>query len=40
VVLKLPEAAARRFRALALEDRGRTMLVGMADPTDLFASTS
>ena len=37
VVMKLPEAAARRFRALALEDRGATMLVGMADPTDLFA---
>ena len=37
VVAKLPEAAARRFRALALEDRGGSMLVGMADPTDLFA---
>ena len=37
VVLKLPEAQARRFRALVLEDRGATMLVGMADPTDLFA---
>ncbi|HEV3011200.1 MAG TPA: ATPase, T2SS/T4P/T4SS family [Burkholderiales bacterium] len=37
VVLKLPEAAARRFRALALEDRGAAMMVGMADPTDLFA---
>jgi len=37
VVLKLPEAAARRFRALALEDRGASMRVGMADPTDLFA---
>jgi MSHA biogenesis protein MshE len=37
VVMKLPESAARRFRALALEDRGATMLVGMADPTDLFA---
>ena len=36
-VLKLPEAAARRFRALALEERGPVMLVGMADPTDLFA---
>jgi MSHA biogenesis protein MshE len=36
-VLKLPEAAARRFRALALEERGAVMLVGMADPTDLFA---
>src|SRR5687767_8467843 len=37
VVLKLPEAVARRFRALALEERGGTMVVGMADPTDLFA---
>jgi MSHA biogenesis protein MshE len=37
VVLKLPESAARRFRVLALEDRGERMLVGMADPTDLFA---
>ena len=37
VVLKLPEAAARRFRAIALEDRGSVMRVGMADPTDLFA---
>ncbi|MGH8733135.1 MAG: GspE/PulE family protein, partial [Burkholderiales bacterium] len=37
IVLKLPEAAARRFRAIALEDRGTRMLVGMADPTDLFA---
>ena len=27
IVLKLPEAAARRFRALALEDRGAAMLV-------------
>ena len=37
VVLKLPETAARRFRAIALEERGAAMLVGMADPTDLFA---
>ena len=37
IVLKLPEPAARRFRAIALEDRGTVMLVGMADPTDLFA---
>ena len=37
VVMKLPEAAARRFRSLALEERGGKMLVGMADPTDLFA---
>ncbi|HXM80359.1 MAG TPA: GspE/PulE family protein [Burkholderiales bacterium] len=37
VVLKLPESSARRFRAVALEERGARMLVGMADPTDLFA---
>src|SRR6267143_341926 len=37
VVLKLPEVAARRFRAVVLEERGAKMLVGMADPTDLFA---
>jgi MSHA biogenesis protein MshE len=36
-VTRLPEAAARRFRAIALEDRGASMLVGMADPSDLFA---
>ena len=33
----LPETQARRFRAIALEDRGNTLLVGLADPTDLFA---
>ncbi len=33
----LPEAQARRFRALVLEDRGHAYLVGMSDPTDLFA---
>ncbi|MBS0307823.1 MAG: Flp pilus assembly complex ATPase component TadA, partial [Proteobacteria bacterium] len=33
----LPETQARRFRALVLEDKGGTLLVGMADPTDLFA---
>ncbi len=38
VVRRLPEAQARRFRALVLEDRRRgNILVGMADPTDLFA---
>jgi MSHA biogenesis protein MshE len=37
VSTKLPEQAARRFRALALEDRGRAFLVGMSDPTDLLA---
>lgn len=33
----LPETQARRFRALALEDRRGALLIGMADPTDLFA---
>lgn len=37
LVRRLPEAQARRFRALVLEDRGTAYLVGMADPTDLFA---
>jgi MSHA biogenesis protein MshE len=33
----LPETQARRFRALVLEDRPKGLLIGMADPTDLFA---
>ena len=37
VVKLLPESAARRFRALVLEDKGDTLLVAMADPLDLFA---
>jgi MSHA biogenesis protein MshE len=37
VVRLLPETQARRFRALVLEDRGGALLIGMADPTDLFA---
>lgn len=37
IVQKLPEAQARRFRAVLLEDRGSTYFVGMADPSDLFA---
>ncbi|MDO9190730.1 MAG: ATPase, T2SS/T4P/T4SS family, partial [Sulfurimicrobium sp.] len=37
LVNKLPETQARRFRALVLEDRGATLLLGMADPSDLFA---
>jgi MSHA biogenesis protein MshE len=37
VVRRLPEVQARRFRALVLEDRRNILLVGMADPTDLFA---
>jgi len=37
VIKLLPEAAARRFRALVLEDKGDSLLVAMADPLDLFA---
>ena len=37
VVRQLPEAAARRFKALVLEDRGDTLLVALGDPLDLFA---
>ena len=33
----LPENHARRFRAIVLEPRNGQLLVGMADPTDLFA---
>lgn len=34
---KLPENQARRFRSIVLEERNGVLLVGMADPTDLFA---
>src|SRR5688572_7156946 len=37
VVAKLPETQARRFRALVLEDTGRTYKVAFADPTDIAA---
>ena len=37
LVRLLPETQARRFRALVLEDRKGSMLVGLSDPTDLFA---
>src|SRR5262245_40924647 len=37
VVRRLPETQARLFRAVVLEDRGGRYLVGMSDPTDLFA---
>ena len=36
-VRKLPGLQARRLRALVLEDRKSTYLVGMVDPTDLLA---
>jgi MSHA biogenesis protein MshE len=37
VIRKLPEAQARRFRALLLEEQDDMALVAMVDPTDLFA---
>src|SRR4030067_1439048 len=37
VVRLIPEAHARRFRAIALEDGRDALLVGTADPTDIFA---
>ncbi len=37
IVRRLSESQVRRFRALVLEDRSGALLVGMADPTDLFA---
>ena len=37
VVRLLPEAHARRFRSLVLQQDGRGLVVGMSDPTDLFA---
>jgi MSHA biogenesis protein MshE len=37
IVSKLPETHARRHRALVLKEDQRGYLVGMADPTDLFA---
>ncbi|PSQ93834.1 MAG: MSHA biogenesis protein MshE, partial [Proteobacteria bacterium SW_6_67_9] len=33
----LPETLARRFRSIVLDDDGESLLVGMADPTDIFA---
>jgi MSHA biogenesis protein MshE len=37
LVKLLPEVAARRFRALVLDDLGDTLQVVLADPLDLFA---
>jgi MSHA biogenesis protein MshE len=38
VVRRLSESHARRFRAVVLEDRRSRYLVGLADPSDLFAA--
>ena len=37
IVRLLPETQARRFRAIVMEYKDQGVLVGMADPTDLFA---
>ncbi len=37
VVRKLSESIARRYRAIVLEERANDFLVGMADPTDIYA---
>ena len=37
VVKLIPETCARRYRALALEETPDGLLVGMADPTNIFA---
>lgn len=37
LVKKLPEAMARRFRSIVLAEQSGELLVGMADPLDIFA---
>jgi len=37
LIKKLPEASARRFRAIVLDEQQGTLLIGMADPMDLMA---
>ena len=37
IVRLLPETAARRFRAMVLDQRDNRLLVGVADPTDIYA---
>lgn len=37
LVRRLPETVARRFRCIVLDERDGGYLLGMADPTDLFA---
>ena len=36
ITCRLPETYARRFRAVVLKEESGTLLVGMADPTDIF----
>ncbi len=37
LIQRLPETYARRYRAIVLSDQGNQLLVGMADPMDIFA---
>ncbi len=37
VVQLLPEVQARRFRVIVLEERSNSLLIGMSDPTDIYA---
>ncbi len=37
VVQRLPEVQARRFRVILLEERAKSFLLGMSDPTDIYA---
>lgn len=37
LIKKLPEAQARRFRAIVLDEQAGSLLIGMADPMDLMA---
>ena len=37
LVRRLPEAQARRFRAIVLEEKSGALVVGFSDPTDMFA---
>ncbi|HEX6929229.1 MAG TPA: GspE/PulE family protein, partial [Gammaproteobacteria bacterium] len=37
IIKRLPEMHARRYRCIVLDERANGFLVGMADPTDIFA---
>ena len=37
IVKLIPESTARRYKAIALEDKAGTLLVALGDPLDLFA---
>ncbi len=37
IVNRIPETLARRYRALAIKEKDKKLIVGMADPTDLFS---